>query len=665
MPTEKDITYLKGVGPKKASELAKLSIFTVGDLLEHYPASYLDIRSPVAIADALLDETNIILCRVVSKKAPAMIRKGMTIFKLTVTDGVTDMQVTIYNSKYLFDSLEVGKDYILMGKVTGNFTTREMSSPQVIPVTSQSILPIYHLTEGINQKYLRSVISKALETVDSSCETLSRDTLTRFDLVTVEEALHAIHFPKSEGDITLARKRLAFDELLTLQLGMLLMREKNRTLAGITMKPKSMNDYYDALPYELTGAQKRAISDCLRDMTEQVPMNRLILGDVGSGKTAVAAACCYFAYLNRSQSVLMAPTEILAAQHFETLSSCLEPLGVRIALLTGSLTQKSKTALREKIAAGEYDVIVGTHALFQNATEFKKLGLVITDEQHRFGVDQRAKLAQKGDNPHKLVMSATPIPRTLALMIYGELDISYLDELPKGRLKVETYAVTGKLRHRAYNFIKQQLDEGRQAYIICPAIEDAEGDIKAVTDYAKEISDGPFKDYSVGLLHGKLPADKKDKIMQDFKEGRYQILVSTTVVEVGVDVVNASVIMIENADRFGLSQLHQLRGRVGRGKYQSSCILVTDNVTDQSRQRLKVLSSTNDGFAISEADLQLRGPGDFFGQAQHGLPKLKIANLADSDLVAKAHLAAEEIYNSRRITPALKEKVKALMSKHL
>lgn len=662
MPYIDDVKYLKGVGPAKAQLLSKLNITTVGGLLNHYPANYLDISSPVSIEDAVLDETNIIAATVVSKKPPAMIRKGMTIYKLTVTDGVSDMQVTIYNSKYLFDSLKIGESYILCGKVTGNFTLREMSSPQVLKLSSDSILPIYPLTEGINQRFMRDVMKKALETVDKSYETLDNATLENLGLVSVRDAFFGIHFPKSQSDIALARRRLAFDELLTLQLGMKYLREKNRQSAGFVMKPLSIDDYYRALPYDLTGAQKRAISECLSDMREQTPMNRLILGDVGSGKTAVAAACCYFAAKNGAQSVLMAPTEILANQHYDTLCEYLAPLGVKVALLTGSLTAKAKTQMRDQIKAGDYDVIVGTHALFQQSTEFNNLGLVITDEQHRFGVDQRARLADKGNNPHKLVMSATPIPRTLALMIYGELDISFLDELPKGRKKIETYAVTGKLRQRAYSFIKDRIAEGRQAYIVCPAIEETL-DEKSVLEYAKHISENEFKNYRIGVLHGKMPADKKESVMQAFKNGDYDILVATTVVEVGVDVANAAVMMIEDADRFGLSQLHQLRGRVGRSEHQSYCILVTDNVTEQSKKRLKILSSTSDGFAISEADLEMRGPGDFFGNAQHGLPRLKIADLAaDSQLLRLAQETAEKIYSSQRITPALKDRVKSLLS---
>ncbi len=670
MALNDNIQYLKGVGPKRAEMLEKLDIQTIGDLIYHLPRNYLDFTSPVAIQDAILDEMNVISGRVVSKLAPARIRKGMTIYRLVFTDGISDMTVVIYNSEFAFKALEVGNDYILYGKVTGNLTSKEMTSPTVLKSSSNDkIMPIYPLTEGINQNYLRSVVKKALEQLDSqSLETLGTDIIKNTRLMPLDKALREIHFPSSRELASLARRRLAFDELLTLQLGMYEMRSSQRTLTGYKMGNCSINDYYNALPFKLTGAQSRAINECISDMQSDVPMNRLVLGDVGSGKTAVAAACCYFAHLNGAQSVLMAPTEILAQQHHETLRKFLAPLGVEVALLTGSLTAKNKTLLKKLISAGEYSVVVGTHAIIQQTTEFKNLGLVITDEQHRFGVEQRAALERKGKNPHRLVMSATPIPRTLALMIYGELDISLLDELPGGRKKIETYAVTGKLRKRAFSFIKERLDEGRQAYIVCPAIEENEAaNTKSVKEYAKEISETDFKDYRVGLLHGAMAPAKKDDVMQKFKNGELDILVSTTVIEVGVDVPNAAVMLIEDADRFGLSQLHQLRGRVGRGKHQSYCILVTDNVSEQSKSRLRVLSSTADGFKISEADLELRGPGDFFGSAQHGLPKLKIADIAaDSDILKLAQSTAAQI-NDRGLLKTkeyarLNERVQKLFS---
>ncbi len=668
MALSDNIQYLKGVGPKRAELLKKLGIETVGDLIYHLPRNYLDFTSPVAVNDALLEENNVIAGRVVSKLTPARIRKGMTIYRLVFTDGTDDMTVVIYNSEFMFKSLEVGGDYILYGKVTGNMASKEMSSPIILKESSgDKIMPIYPLTDGINHNYLRTCIKKALEQLGSeSLEILDSRLLARTRLMPLDEALREIHFPKNMEQASMARRRLAFDELLTLQLGMYELRSSQRSLTGHRMTNHSIDAYTNALPFKLTGAQRRAISECLSDMCLDIPMNRLILGDVGSGKTAVAAACCYFAHLNGAQSVLMAPTEILAQQHYDTLSRFLLPLGVKVALLTGSLTARNKRILKEEIAAGGYSVIVGTHALIQQSTEFKNLGLVITDEQHRFGVEQRASLEKKGKNPHRLVMSATPIPRTLALMIYGELDISLLDELPLGRKKIETYAVTGKLRKRAFSFIKDRLNEGRQAYIVCPAIEENDTvNVKSVREYADKISSDDFKDYRVGLLHGQMAANKKDEVMQRFKNGEIDVLVSTTVIEVGVDVPNAAVMLIEDADRFGLSQLHQLRGRVGRGEHQSYCILVTDNVSESSRQRLKVLSNTADGFKISEADLELRGPGDFFGSAQHGLPKLKIADIAaDSDILKLAQAVAGEINDLRLLgTPQylrLKERVQKL-----
>lgn len=652
MSLDDSVMYLKGVGPKRAELLKKLGIETVRQLIYHIPRSYIDFTSPVPIAEALLEEMNVIKARVYKKRAPDLIRKNMKIFRVICTDGANDITIVIYNSQYLYNSLKEDCDYILYGKVTGNLISKEMSSPMILEASSEDrILPIYPLTAGISMGIMRSCVKNALERLTSGdCETLPQSVRVKHNLIPAEEALRKIHFPADSSEISSARKRLAFDELLTLQLGMLALRERSRELTSYSLSPKSLSPYYSSLPFELTNAQKKAIEECCADMTMGSPMNRLILGDVGSGKTAVAAACCYFAYLNGCQSCLMAPTEILADQHYATLCGFLEPLGVKIVLLKGSMSAKKKSQIKQAIACGEYDIAVGTHALIQQSTEFKNLAIVITDEQHRFGVAQRDALAKKSVNPHRLVMSATPIPRTLALMIYGELDISLLGELPKGRLKIETYAVTGKLRERAYGFVKKQLQAGNQAYIVCPAIEDSETgtqELKSVKSYAKTLGEGAFKGYRIEVLHGQLPADKKEKIMRDFKDGKTDILVSTTVIEVGVDVPNATVMLIENADRFGLSQLHQLRGRVGRGKLQSYCILITDNANEESRKRLKALTATSDGFEISEMDLKLRGPGDFFGEAQHGLPRLKIADIAaDSELLSAAGNEAKHLHES-------------------
>lgn len=652
MSLDDSVMYLKGVGPKRAELLQKLEIETVRQLIYHIPRSYIDFTSPVPIAQTLLEEMNVVKVRVYKKRPPDLIRKNMKIFKVICTDGTDDITIVIYNSQYLYNSLKEDCDYILYGKVTGNLISKEMSSPMILEASSEDkILPVYPLTAGISMGIMRSCVKNALERLTpGECEALPQSVKIKHGLIPAEEALRKIHFPADSSEISAARKRLAFDELLTLQLGMLALRERSRELTSYSLSPKSLSPYYSSLPFELTGAQKKAIEECCADMTMESPMNRLILGDVGSGKTAVAAACCYFAYLNGYQSCLMAPTEILADQHYATLCGFLEPLGVKIVLLKGSMTAKKKSQIKQALAAGEYDLAVGTHALIQQSTEFKNLAIVITDEQHRFGVNQRDALAKKSKNPHRLVMSATPIPRTLALMIYGELDISLLGELPKGRLKIETYAVTGKLRERAYGFVKKQLENGNQAYIVCPAIEDSETgtqELKSVKSYAKALSEGAFKGCRIEVLHGQLPADKKEKIMRDFKDGKTDILVSTTVIEVGVDVPNATVMLIENADRFGLSQLHQLRGRVGRGKLQSYCILITDNVNEESRKRLKALTATSDGFEISEMDLKLRGPGDFFGEAQHGLPRLKIADIAaDSELLSAAGSEAKYLHES-------------------
>ena len=666
MKLDDDIKYLKGVGPKRAEIFAKMDIRSIRDLLYHLPRSYTDFSSPVSIEDAILDEVNILRCRAVAKHSYKYTRRGTQIFQLTFTDGRDEIFVTLFNQGYLYDKIKLDEDYFLIGKVTGTLTERAMSGPEIVEISkADTIRPVYPLTEGMTENILRSCMKTALTCLDTeTCEVMPCEIIEKAGLMKTDDALRYIHFPRSRSDAIPARKRLAFDELTTLQLGMLSLKDRNRTLTPYVMKSYSMDEFYRSLPFEPTGAQRRAILECVSDMSRDVPMNRLIMGDVGSGKTVVAAACCLLAHLNGTQSCLMAPTEVLADQHAETLSKFLEPLGVKVALLKGSMSPKAKEQVKSGLASGEYSVAVGTHALFQKGTEFKNLALVITDEQHRFGVNQRDALAGKGINPHRLVMSATPIPRTLALMIYGELDISILDEMPKGRLKIETYAVTGKLRQRAYNFVKNLLNEGRQAYIICPAIDEEEG-TQSVLEYAERIKKADFAGYTVGVLHGKMKPQEKEQVMADFKDGKIQVLVATTVVEVGMDVSNAAVMMIENADRFGLSQLHQLRGRVGRGGYQSYCILVTDNVTEASKQRLKALASTSDGFEISELDLQLRGPGDFFGDRQHGLPDFKIADIAaDTDILKLARETAEEIYSSGYLETeegkALKENVQKL-----
>lgn len=653
---EKPIAYLKGVGPKRSECYEKMGIKTVYDLLYHFPRDYIDYSSPVPIKDAVVNEPCIVRGRVVKKLPEAHIRKGLSVYKAVFTDDETDLVIVIYNNQFAFKQLEVDKEYILCGKISGNMVRKEINSPVIfLAFSDETVQPIYRLTDGLSQMMLRQNMHNALDVFNQNIyEPMPKQIMQENKLCSLDFALENIHFPKDMHTCDVAKKRLVFDELLVLQLGMLMMKNKSRDTSGCVMDMLDIAEFYDTLPFELTNSQKSAINDCTNDMQKKYPMNRLIQGDVGSGKTAVAAGAAYFAFKNGYQTALMAPTEILASQHFETLTAFLEPLGVKVILLTGSLTAKQKKLVKAGIEKGEYSVVVGTHALVQQSTVFNRLGLVITDEQHRFGVEQRAILAEKGNNPHKLVMSATPIPRTLALMIYGDLDISVLNELPKGRQPVETYAITGKIRERAYNFVKSHLDGGRQGYIVCPMIEENDIDLQDVKTYAKKLSEGVFKNYSVGLLHGKMPPAQKEQVMQDFKDNKIQLLVSTTVVEVGVDVPNATIMLIENSDRFGLSQLHQLRGRVGRGKYKSNCVLITDNVTEEVKERLKILSKTTDGFKISEEDLKLRGPGDFFGSRQHGLPKMKIADMSqDLEVLHNAQSCAKRILE---IDPVLEQK---------
>lgn len=666
------VTELPGIGEKRAKLYERLGIYTLFDLVTHYPRGYIDFSTPIPISDAPVNEHSVVQA-VVAKKIPAAkIRQGLVLYKVILTDESGSITVVIYNNRYAYDAFEENEEYILSGKVTGNFTRKEMNSPQVIKASEESKLrPVYSLTEGLTNNMLITNIRQAIVSLDEQIEDfLPDETRLENNLCTLEYAVKNIHFPENDHAGEISKRRLAFDELLKLQLGMLLLRGRNRTAAGCKMSRDNgaVQQFCRSLPFELTNAQKKAIDDIISDMCGEVPMNRLVQGDVGSGKTVVAAAAICLAAANGCQSAFMAPTEILAKQHYTTLTKFLEPIGIKICCLTGSLTPKQKAVLKEQIANGDYDIVVGTHALISETTEFKKLALVITDEQHRFGVNQRAALAEKGNNPHKLVMSATPIPRTLALIIYGDLDISVINELPKGRKPVATYAVTGKLRSRAYNFIKEQLDSGRQAYIVCPMIEDSESELIAAKSYSQRLAENDFAGYKVGLLHGKMSSAEKDTVMLDFKDGRYDLLVSTTVIEIGVDVSNAAVMLIENADRFGLSQLHQLRGRVGRGEYKSYCILVTDNASPETRERLKIMSETTDGFKISEEDLRLRGAGDFFGERQHGLPEMKIADMAnDRELLAQSQAAAKKLINKSSdlsLYPALKNETEKMFAEN-
>ena len=666
------ITALSGVAAKRAALYNKLGIETVGDLIEHFPKSYTDYSETVKIADAPINEQAVIKGFVTKKIPAARIRQGLVLYKVIVDDGSDTLTVVLYNNRFAYEALELDKEYRLFGRISGGFTRKEMNTPQVIAADETRLIrPKYALTEGLSPQMVITNMTEALRCVSEQVEKFIPDDIRhKYELCTEEYALRNIHFPESAHAAEISRRRLGFDELLVMQCAMGLLRDRSREVTGCPMKPVDIGEFERSLPFEMTGAQKRACGEIFKDMCGITPMNRLVQGDVGSGKTAVAAAACWFAYKNGCQSALMAPTEILARQHYATLKNFLEPLGINVGCLTGSMTQKQKNEIKAQLKNGDINVITGTHALISESTEFERLGLVITDEQHRFGVNQRKLFAMKGEKPHKLVMSATPIPRTLSLIIYGDLDISIINELPKGRQPVETYAVTGKLRSRALGFVKKELDAGRQGYIVCPMIDETDGnsELQAAKAYAEKIAAGELKGYTVGLLHGKMLPAEKDAVMADFKEGKIQLLVSTTVIEVGVDVPNATVIMIESSDRFGLSQLHQLRGRVGRGQYKSTCILLTDNATEETRARLKIMSSLHDGFAIAEEDLKMRGGGDFFGSRQSGLPPLKVADLySDRQLLGDSSNAAKEILkNSPDLSeyPVLKEKAEMLLDEN-
>lgn len=666
------VTKIKNVGAARARMLQNMGIFTVEDILEFFPRRYED-RSEVKTIDELEENAENTFKAVIAKIPENVHVRKMVITRAELADETGHIMAVWYNQGYLKNALKMGEKYIFTGTVSRKYSRIEITSPEFEKLDSEilgagRIVPVYALTKGMSQKVLRGMIKSTIENISEQLpEFLPKKIRMEYKLCDRNFAIMNIHFPESDDKFFIARHRLVFEELFLLQTALFKFKQNyNKPDVGLVFK--KINNIIPvcekALGFSFTNAQKKVISEIEKDVCCGNTMNRLVQGDVGSGKTAVAMAAALLAINSGYQAVIMTPTEVLASQHYESFKQFFDCFNIEVCLLSGSLKKKEKDLAIEKIASGQAKMIIGTHALIQKNVKFFNLGLVITDEQHRFGVRQRTLLSEKGNNPHIMVMTATPIPRTLAIILYGDLDISIIDELPPGRQKIDTRAVNSTYNHRIYTFIRKHLDAGHQAYIVCPIIEESDSiDAKAVMTLVDEIADTEFRDYSVGILHGKMKNDEKNKVMTEFAEGKIQVLVSTTVIEVGINVPNATIMLIENAERFGLSQLHQLRGRVGRGKDASYCILVTDSKGKVTRERMKIMQKTNDGFEIAETDLKLRGPGEFFGTMQHGLPQLKIANLyKDAQTLKESQSAARKLLKEDR---ELKKDENALLAERI
>ena len=672
MPTENRTTltpdtpvrYLKGVGPKTAERFEKLGIVTLADLLCHYPRRYIDFSKPYSIAEAPADTECVVKAEVFAKPGGRILPGGRRMERITAGDDVASLEITWFNNPYATQKLKLGQEYYFQGIVTGGMLRRQMVNPQVRTAEQIKASPfeaVYPQTEGLTSNAIAKCVRQLLPHAELLPDPLPPEMLAKYRLLSKADAVRAIHCPATEEQAYAARRRLIYEELLVLQLGIGRMKNRGAASTGAPMQLADPSLFWASLPFSPTGAQRRAVSEILADMAGETSMNRLLQGDVGSGKTLVAAAAIWACIRAGYQAALLAPTEILATQHAEGLNRMLAPFGMRVALLTGGMKAAARRTTLAAIRNDEADLVVGTHAILSEGVEFARLGLAVIDEQHRFGVRQRGMLAEKAANPHLLVMSATPIPRTLGLLIYGDLDISILDELPPGRTPVKTRCITGKKRRDLYHFLDQEIGRGRQVYLVCPAIEDTpDGGLNAVKSYYEDIAKALLPDRRVGLMHGKLKPKEKAAVMEDFKAGRLDALVSTTVIEVGVDVPNASVMVIENAERYGLSALHQLRGRVGRGAAESWCFLVSDNQSENVQKRLKFLCSTTDGFAVAQYDLETRGPGDFFGSRQHGLPTLQIADLMND--TRTLHAAQSEAAALLAADPLLESPAHALLA---
>lgn len=642
---EISVSSVKGVGEATAQLLHKLGIYSVGQLLCYYPRTYEDWSQPTQITP-FLEGTAVVKAHLTAPFETSRVSGGMLVSKAIITDGFGSVNLVYFNNKYISSMIKPDCDYYFHGKIERTFTGLKMISPTFSPVGSGlGLHPVYNLTAGISNKQLQRIMREALKLLPQRVnDPLPEYIREKYSLCDLRKALEDIHFPKTEEDMQKARYRLVFEELLTLNVGIRSLKSHKVAVEPIHITRDYSREFFNLLPFKPTAAQAKAVGECIKDiMHGSYPMNRLIQGDVGSGKTAVAAAVCYSVAKSGFQCAFMAPTEILAEQHYRTLTELFENTGICIELLTGSMKDSRKKRVRKSIEDGTAQIVVGTHALITDKTVFSNLALAVTDEQHRFGVAQRTRLLSKGKSVHLLVMSATPIPRTMGLVIYGDLDVSVINELPQGRKKIRTLLIDSSKRHRAYNFIKTEIAAGRQAYIVCPLVEEGELSLASAEEYAAELMLSEFSNLPVGIIHGKMKASDKEQTMRRFSAGELKLLVATTVIEVGVDVPNASVMMIENAERFGLSQLHQLRGRVGRGEYSSYCILVSDNKSEESVKRLSVMCSTDNGFVIADEDLKLRGPGDFFGSRQHGLPQLSIADFSDFASVSESAAAAQEI----------------------